>query len=99
MFEYFNFIVGVVDVSIYYFFYMLMDKICIDIFVQFEDFFFNIFCEIFQQNKIFKVIKKNFVKKVFEFFFEIVEDKENFDKFYFVFFKNFKFGIYEDVIN
>lgn len=78
IFEYFNFICGVVD---------------------FEDLFLNIFWEMLQQSKILKVICKNIVKKCLEFFFELVEDKENYKKFYEVFFKNLKFGIYEDFIN
>lgn len=69
IFEYFNFVRGVVD---------------------FEDLFLNILREMFQQSKIFKVIRKNFVKKCIELIEDLIEDKDNYKKFYEQFAKNFK---------
>jgi len=64
-----------------------------------DDLPLNISRETLQQNKILKLIKKTLVKKCIELFFEIADNKDDFNKFYEQFGRNLKYGIHEDSSN
>ena len=52
-----------------------------------------------QQNKILRVMKKNFVKNCLEMLAEIAEKKDDYKQFYKQFGKRLKLGIHEDSMN
>jgi molecular chaperone HtpG len=64
-----------------------------------DDLPLNISRETLQQNKVLKLIKKTLVKKCVELFFEVAENKEDYDKFYEQFGRNLKYGVHEDSTN
>ena len=64
-----------------------------------DDLPLNISRESLQQNKILKAIKKAVTKKCIELFFQILENTEDYKKFYEQFAKNLKLGIHEDATN
>jgi len=64
-----------------------------------DDLPLNISRETLQQNKILKAIKKAVTKKCVEMLFQILENAEDFKKFYEQFSKNLKLGIHEDATN
>ena len=64
-----------------------------------EDLPLNISRETLQQNKILRVIKKNWVRKCLEMFAKITEKKDDYKKFYEQFGKCLKLGVHEDSTN
>ncbi len=64
-----------------------------------DDLPLNISRESLQQNKILKAIKKSITKKCLEMFSTVMENAEDYKKFYEQFGKNLKLGIHEDSDN
>jgi molecular chaperone HtpG len=64
-----------------------------------DDLPLNISRESLQQNKILKAIKKSITKKCLEMFSAVMENAEDYKKFYEQFGKNLKLGIHEDSDN
>jgi len=64
--------------------------------VDLEELPLDISHETLQQNKIIRVIKKNFVNKCLELFAEIDEKKDDYKEFFQLFGKSLKFGFHED---
>jgi molecular chaperone HtpG len=64
-----------------------------------EDLPLNISREMFQENKVFNVIKKNVVKKIIEMMNDLAENEEDYKQFYEQFGRNLKWGVHSDDAN